>query len=115
MSYPKECSIFYNASMESSTERTIAADWGECLEELTAVEKLHLMAVLNFWQAIDTEQQSQGSREYTLTEAIEAYPVQITSKNVHGILGQLDRDVAEATFDLMVAVANQIKHGVFAE
>ena len=115
MSYPKECSIFHNASTLGDTERTIAADWGECLEELTGVEKLHLLAILSFWQAMDTEQQSLIEVEYTLTEAIEAYPVQIISDNVYGILRQLDRDVAETTFDLMIAVANQIKHGVFAE
>ena len=115
MNYPKECSIFHNASMLGDTERTIEADWGECLEELTAVEKLHLMAILSFWQAMDTEQQSFNGVECTLTEAIAAYPVRIVSEDVHGILRQLDRDVAETTFDLMVAVANQIKHGVFAE
>ena len=115
MNYPKECSIFYNASIEGDTERTIVADWGECLEEITAVEKLHLLAVLSFWQAIDTEQQAFGGDEVTLAEAITAYPVQIVSGNVHGILRQLDSDVAEVTFDIMVAIANQIKHGVFAE
>ncbi len=115
MNYPKECSIFHNASMETSTERTIAADWGECLEEITAVEKLHLLAVLSFWQAMDTEQQDFNGVECTLAEAIEAYPVRIVSEDVHGILRQLDSDIARATFDLMVAVANQIKHGVYAE
>jgi hypothetical protein len=115
VNYPKECSIFHNASMETSTERTIAADWGECLEEIIAVEKLHLLAVLSFWQATDTEQQSSSGIEFTLDEAIEAYPVQITSQDVHLLLWQLSQSVAETTFDLMVAVANQIKHGVYAE
>jgi len=115
MNYPKECSIFHNASMLGSTERTIEADWGECLEELTAVEKLHLMAILSFWQAVDTEQQSDGGREYTLTEAIEDYPVQVVSEGIHGILRQLDHDVAETTLDILVSISNQIKHGCYSE
>jgi hypothetical protein len=115
VNYPKECSIFHNASMETSTERTIVADWGECLEEITAIEKLHLLAILSYWQGLDTQQQMSEGVELTLAEAIEAYPVRIVSENVHGILRQLDSDVAETTFDLMVAVANQIKHGVYAE
>jgi hypothetical protein len=65
VNYSKECSIFHNASMETSTERTIVADWGECLEEITAIEKLHLLAILSYWQGLDTQQQMSEGVELT--------------------------------------------------
>ena len=114
MSYPKECSIFYNASMESDTERTIAADWGECLEEVTAIDKLHLLSILAYWQGLDTQQQMANGAEFTLTEAFDEYPIRV-SEGVHDILRELDSDDATATIDIMAAIANQIKHGVYAE
>jgi hypothetical protein len=108
VSYPKECSIFYNASMQTITEETIVADWGECLEELTAIDKLHLLSILSYWQGLDTQQQMANGAEFTLTEAIDEYPIRV-SEGVHDILRELDSDDANPPFDIMAAIANQIK------
>ena len=114
--------ITYQASKMTAPLRELIADYGDCLELLSAPEKLHLLAVLALWQGRDTElsessedQDSLGVAEaYELSEAVEDYPCEF-SGDVLAALKSLEGIEVDQILDLMVAISNQIRDGVYQQ
>ena len=114
--------ISYQASKMTAPLRELIADYGDCLELLSATEKLHLLEVLAMWQGRDTElsedpehQDSLGIAEsYELAEAIEDYPCEFSGDTLQA-LKSLEGIEVDQILDLIVAISNQIRDGVFQE
>ena len=94
----------------------LIADYGDNLELLAADEKLHLISVLSFWQAIDTERQAttKESESYTLAEAIEDYATDL-SGDALAALKCLQGIEVRHLLGLLCAVTNQLRDGVFQQ
>ena len=114
--------ISYQASQMTAPLRKLIADYGDCLELLSAHEKLHLLAVLAMWQARDTElsedpedQDSLGIVEtYELAESIEDYPFEFSGDTLQA-LRSLEGIEVDQILDLMVAISCQVRDGVFQQ
>jgi len=114
--------ISYQASKMTAPLRKLIADYGDNLELLSAHEKLHLLAVLAMWQGRDTElseypddQDSLGVAEsYELAEAIEDYPSEFSGDTLQA-LKSLEGIEVDQVIDLMVAISNQIRDGVYQQ
>ena len=112
--------ITYQASQMTAPLKQLIADYGDCLELLSAAEKLHLLAVLALWQARDTElgedpddQDSLGIAEtYELAEAVEDYPCEFSGDTLQA-LKSLEGIEVDQILDLMVAIACQLRDGVY--
>jgi len=112
--------ISCQASKMTAPLRKLIADYGDCLELLSAHEKLHLSAVLALWQARDTQlaedpedQDSLGVAEtYELAEAVEDYPCEFSGDTLQA-LKSLEGIEVDQVLDLMVAISNQVRDGVY--
>lgn len=114
-SYNKQDLVTYNSSQKSAQLEKLVETYGDCLERLSASEKLHLLGVLTAWQALDTElQEVEGKHIYTLPEALEDYNYDIPDSSFNAI-GLLKGIADESAFDLMVAIANQLKDGIYRQ
>jgi len=112
-----QCSISYQTSTATTPIKRLIADYGNCLELLSAAEKLHLLSILSLWQAKDTEldEDSDDSPEvYTLEDAIADYPFQLWG-DILGALECLEKIEVDQVLDLMVAISSQIRDGVYQE
>ena len=109
-------SISYQSSTVTPPLKQITEDYGDNLELLAASEKLHLLSVLSFWQGLDTELQetTQASEAYTLAEAIEDYAADLPGDAL-AALKSLEGLTDQACLDLMVAITNQLRDGVFQQ
>jgi len=109
-----QCSIRYQSSTMTAPLRQLIVDYGDCLELLSACEKLHLLSVLAFWQAVDTELQetTEANENYTLAEAIEDYAADLPG-DVLASLKCLESVEVGAVLDLIVAISNQLREGVY--
>ena len=121
LTYNKTDLISYQASKMTAPLKQLISDYGDCLELLTAEEKLHLLAILALWQALDTElsedsdtQDSLDCEAYRLADAIEDYPPEV-SGDVLAALKCLESVEVESVLDLMVAIASQVRDGVFQQ
>ena len=121
LTYNKTDLVSYQASKMTAPLKQLISDYGDCLELLTAEEKLHLLAILALWQALDTElsedsdtQDSLDCEAYRLADAIKDYPPEV-SGDVLAALKCLESVEVGSVLDLMVAIANQLRDGVFAE
>ena len=111
----KQDLISFQASTMTAPLKQITEDYGDYLELLSACEKLHLLSVLAFWQGLDTEvQESEENETYTLAEAIEDYPADLPGDAL-AALKSLEGLTDQACLDLMVAIANQLRDGVFQQ
>jgi len=112
----RQTSISYQASNMTPALKQITKDYGDYLELLSACEKLHLLSVLAFWQGLDTELQetTEDSETYTLAEAIEDYAAGLPGDALTA-LKSLEGLTDQACLDLMVAIANQLRDGVFQQ
>jgi len=110
----RQCSISYQASTMTPPLKQITEDYGDCLELLSACEKLHLLSALSFWQAVDTELQetTEDNETYTLAEAIEDYAADLPGDAL-AALKCLESVEVGSVLDLMVALTNQLREGVF--
>ena len=110
--------ISFQASTATAPIKRLTSEYGDCLELLSAAEKLHLLSILALWQGKDTElsddsDDSDDSREvYTLAEAIDDYPFELWG-DVLGALECLEGIEVDQVLALMVAITNQIRAGVF--
>ena len=112
----KDSLVSYHASQMTAPLKQLISDYGDYLELLSACEKLHLLSVLAFWQALDTELQetTEDSETYTLAEAIEDYAADLPGDAL-AALKSLEGLTDQACLDLIVAIANQIRDGVFQQ
>ena len=111
----KQDLISYQASTMTPPLKQITEDYGDCLTLLSACEKLHLLSVLSFWQAVDTElQETTEDETFTLAEAIEDYAADLPGDTL-AALKSLEGLTDQACLDLMIAIANQLRDGVYAE
>ena len=112
----KQDLISYQASTMTPPLQQVTEDYGDNLELLSASEKLHLLSVLSFWQGLDTELQetTEDSETYTLAEAIEDYAAGLPGDALTA-LKSLEGLTDQACLDLMVAIANQLRDGVFQQ
>ena len=108
-----QTSIRYQASTMTPPLKQIAEDYGEYLELLSAAEKLHLLSILALWQGRDTEL-AEESEAYGFADAVKDYPFQLEGDAI-GALFCLEGIEVEQVCDLMVAIANQLREGVFQE
>ena len=110
----RQTSISYQASTMTPPLKQITEDYGEYLELLSACEKLHLLSVLTFWQAVDTELQetTEENENYTLSEAIVDYAADLPG-DVLAALKCLESVEVGSVLDLIVAIANQLREGVY--
>ena len=109
--------ISFQASAATAPIKRLTSDYGDCLELLSAAEKLHLLSILSLWQAKDTEldEDSDDSPEvYTLEDAIADYPFQLWG-DILGALECLEKIEVDQVLDLMVAISSQIRDGVYQE
>ena len=114
--------ISYQASRMTAPIKRLIDDYGDNLELLSAAEKLHLLAVLAMWQGRDTElsedpedQDSLGFSDcYELAEGVEDYPCEF-SGDVLAALKCLEGIEVDQILDLMVAIACQVRDGVYQE
>ena len=113
--------ISYQASQMTAPLKQLIEDYGDCLELLSAHEKLHLLAILALWQGLDTELSEEnvdpdfiGCEAYGLAAAIEDYPPEV-SGDVLAALKCLEGIKVEQVCDLMVAISSQIRDGVFQQ
>ena len=117
----KQDLISFQASTMTAPLKQITEDYGDYLELLSACEKLHLLSVLAFWQALDTELSEEsvdpdsiGCEAYGLANATEDYAAELTS-NTLGALKSLEGLTDQACLDLMVAISCQLRNGVFQQ
>ena len=114
--------ISYQASKMTAPLKQLIADYGDCLELLSAHEKLHLLAVLAMWQGRDTElsedpddQDSLGVvHTYELAEGVEDYPFEFSGDTLQALKCLEGIEVGQVC-DLMVAIACQVRDGVYQE
>ena len=113
--------ISYQASKITAPLKQLISDYGDCLELLSAHEKLHLLAILALWQGLDTELSEDnvdpdeiGCEAYGLANAIEDYPLKV-SGDVLAALNCLEGIEVGQVCDLMVAIASQVRDGVFQQ
>ena len=110
--------ISYQASKMTSPLKQLISDYGDCLELLSAHEKLHLLAILALWQGLDTELTEEsdeiGCEAYGLANAIEDYPPELSGDTLQA-LKCLEGVEADQVCDLMVAIASQLRDGVFQQ
>lgn len=107
LSYGKQDTIGYNATNLSEPLQRIIEQHGDCLEHYTEVQKLHLVARLSFWRAMDI---AHGEHEYSLAEALDDYAVTLPNADLIDNLKDLNHQEA---IDLLVALINQVKDGVY--
>ena len=110
-----QCSISFQTSTATSPIKRLIADYGNCLELLSAAEKLHLLSILALWQGKDTELSDDSGdsvEAYTLENAIDDYPLELWG-DILGALECLERIEVDQVLDLMVAISNQIRDGVY--
>jgi len=118
----KQSQISFQTSTATSPIKRLIDDYGDNLELLSAAEKLHLLAVLALWQGRDTElsedpedQDSLGIAEsYELAEAVEDYPCEF-SGDVLAALKCLEGIEVDQVLDLIVAIACQVRDGVYQQ
>ena len=118
----KQSQISFQTSTATSPIKRLIDDYGDNLELLSAAEKLHLLAVLAMWQGRDTEltedpedQDSLGFSDcYELAEGVEDYPFEF-SGDVLAALKCLESVEVGSVLDLMVAISNQLRDGVYQE
>ena len=114
--------ISFQASKMTAPLRQLTSDYGDVLGMLSAHEKLHLLAILAMWQGRDTElSESSGEspedyalEAYTLEDAISDYPFELWG-DVLGSLECLEGIEVDQVLDLMVAISNQLRDGVYQQ
>jgi len=110
MNNSEECSIFPSGTRSKPLAELAYAFGDSSLKEMEPESKLHLLAILAQWQAVDTQQES----SYSLVESFYAYAMfdelpDEVEQAIVTLIGITDDDC----FHLMVALALQIKHGVY--
>lgn len=106
--------IGYQALAVTAPIERLIAEYGNCLELLSAAEKLHLLSILALWQGKDTELSDESGHDqmYTLAEAIADYPFELWG-DVLGALECLEGIEVDQVLALMVAITNQIRSGIY--
>ena len=111
MNNHEKCSIFPSGTRSTPLAELAYAFGDSSLKEMTPESKLHLLAILAQWQAVDTQQEC----SYSLTESFYGYaffddlPEEVEQAIV-SLSGLTDDDCIH----LMLALSLQIKHGVYA-
>ena len=103
-------SIFSSINRSEPLSRLARWFGDSSLQKMRPESKLHLLAILAQWQAVDTQQEGY----YSLTESFYGYVFfdDLPEEVEHAIVslsGLTDDDC----FHLMVALALQIKHGIY--
>jgi len=112
MGNPGKYSIFPSGDTRPRPLSDLAYFFGDSnLKHVSPESKLHLLAILAQWQAVDTQQES----SYSLTESFYGYAHfdDLPEEVEHAIVslsGLTDDDCCH----LMVALSLQLKHGVYA-
>lgn len=109
----KHSLISYYTSSDSLNQ--LVARYGDRLERLDVVSKLQVIGVLITWQAYDTELAEQGEnapeQPYTLAEAIEDYPIDISS-NALMALQSLNDIAPEDVIRSTIAMSHQLLEAI---
>ena len=113
----KESQISYQLSVSSDCLDGLIAKFGDRLGKLTAVDKLDLLGILSFWQSADTEHLEANLPTISLEEYLGLNDeLQIsTSRELDEALELLADCSDDDAMTLMVAIANQLRDGVFQQ
>ena len=107
-SYPKTASVSYNATYGDRAVDDLTEKYGDFLERISTEDKVNLLAILATWQAWDTLYQG-DSEEYNQHDLLETERLLYSvHNNVSEILEEIQDITDEASFGLMVAIANQL-------
>jgi hypothetical protein len=113
----KQSQITYQSYASSECLDRLIARFGDCLEKLTAIDKLDLIAIFGFWQSADTGRAEAGMPPIALSDFLARNkPIQdATTLDVDEALEILS-DCSDAdALTLLVTLPCQLRDGVFAE
>jgi hypothetical protein len=113
----KQSQITYQSYASSHCLDSLIARFGDCLEKLTAIDKLDLISILALWQSADTGRAEAGITSISLSDYLTRNkPIQdATTLGVDEALGILS-DCSDAdALTLLVTLPCQLRDGVFAE
>lgn len=113
LNYKDHDCITYHISTMNDRVKQIILDYGDWLEGLSAVDKLHLLLFLTKWQTLDTERREDRCGTYSLETATKDHADLLPEKTLK-VITTLEGLTDDDCFDLMVAIANQIRDRVFA-
>ena len=113
----KESQITYQASQFTPCLQRLVDQFGDCLEKLTAIDKLDLIAVFGFWQSADTERSQNEMPAIGLTEYLGLnHELQVgTSRQLDEALEILDDCSEGDALTLLVSLVHQLRDGAYAE
>jgi hypothetical protein len=114
--YSKNDLISYHDS--SGKLAPLVVEYGDLLESLTAAEKLNLLVFLGQWQEWDTLLQQEGRAGCRLSQYLDRddplkeSPATETVYICLQLLAEIDD---AACLDLIIAIANQLRAGIFRQ
>jgi hypothetical protein len=113
----KQSQITYQSYASSECLDRLIARFGDCLEKLTAIDKLDLIAIFGFWQSADTGRSEAGMPPISLSDylAVNQTLQSGTTLDLDEALEILG-DCSDAdALTLLVTLPCQLRDGVFAE
>jgi hypothetical protein len=112
----KESQVTYQASQFTPCLQRLVDQFGDCLEKLTAIDKLDLIGVLSFWQSSDTQREQSDMQNIDLSDWIGTNPElqSGTSRELDRALEILKDLSDQDTLDLLVALICQLRDGSYA-
>ena len=103
-------SIFHGSNRSEPLSQLARWFGDSSLQKMRPGSKLHLLSILAQWQAVDTQQEGY----YSLTESFYGYAhFDDLPEEVHHAIVSLSGLNDDDCFHLMVALALQIKHGIY--
>ena len=112
----KESQISYQAHSASECLDRVIARFGDSLENLSAIDKLDLLAILSLWQSADTVEQALGGVGMGLGEylGLNSELQHDTSRNLDDVLTLLANCSDGDAMTLMVTLPQQLRDGCYS-
>jgi hypothetical protein len=115
----KQSQITYQSSASSKYLDRLIARFGDCLEELTAIDKLDLIAILGFWQSAKMARSEAGMPPISLSKflaermAVSQNLQSATTLDVDEALEILGDCSDDDALTLLVSLPCQLRDGVW--
>jgi hypothetical protein len=113
----QQSQVSYQASTFTHCIERMIARFGDCLEKLTAIDKLDLIGILSFWQSCDTTYTENNLQSIGLAEYLEMEDsLKLgTSSKLDQALEILADCSDEDALTLLVSLSCQLRDGVYGE